>query len=59
MPQRELEQQKPEVSAPPSWERSPWVPAERIAAQPEGQEQLVLPLQLADQNEHVVDLFER
>src|SRR5437660_6939635 len=59
MPQRELEQQKPEVSAPPSWERSPWVPEERIAAQPEGQEQLALPLRLADQNEHVVYLFER
>ncbi len=52
--QRELEQKQPEVSAPPSWESSPWMPEERTAAQPEGVDET--PVALADQNEHVVDL---
>jgi hypothetical protein len=52
--QREIEKQQPEVSAPPSWESSPWMPEERIAAEPVGNQEL--PVVLADQDEHVVDL---
>ena len=55
--QREIEQKQPEVSAPPSWESSPWTPEERIAAQPEHEEQVTVVL--ADQNAHVIDLPQR
>ena len=51
---REFEEQKPEVSAPPSWESTPWQPEERSAAQPESEPEMKVAL--ADQNEHVVDL---
>jgi hypothetical protein len=52
--QREIEQKQPEVSAPPSWESSPWMPEDRIAAEPKGQEEMTVVL--ADQNEHLIEL---
>ena len=55
--QHEIEQKQPEVSAPPSWESTPWNPEERIAAQPEHEEQLTVVL--ADQNAHAIDLPQR
>jgi hypothetical protein len=55
--QREIEQKQPEVSAPPSWESSPWNPEERTAAQPEREEQLTMALD--DQNAHVIELPQR
>jgi hypothetical protein len=58
MPQRELEQEQPEVSVPPSWESSPWTAEDRTVAQPEEQQEET-PLTLADQKQHVVDLTER
>jgi hypothetical protein len=54
MPHRELEQKQPDVSAQPSWESSPWQPEERVAAQPEGQDES--PLQLSEQSGFVVEL---